>query len=119
MKPYGDRFSSASHEGDETVSFGVARPEAQPTWEVHVPVSLFARAQAISNGYNLHLLHVIDPYSRSRLSIEQCRTLADELVFVAEVVNDELLKHHISAVLDLVERCIRKSGREELVIEGP
>jgi hypothetical protein len=62
---------------------------------------------------------VIDPYSRSRLSVEQCRTLANELVFIAEVVNDELLRDHLSVLLDLVERCIRASGREELVIEGP
>ena len=119
MKPYADRFLATSYEGDEPVSLGLARPDADPIWEVHVPESLSGRAQAISSAYNLHLLPVIDPYSRSQLTVEQCRTLANEIVFVGEVVNDELLRRHLSAILDLVERCIRESGGQELVIEGP
>lgn len=119
MKLYADRFLAASYQGEEPVSLGLVRPGADPTWEVHVPLSLFGRAQAISNDYNLHLLHAIDPYSRSLLNVEQCRTLANELVFVSEVVNDELLRDYLSAVLNLVELCIRASGREQLAIEGP
>jgi hypothetical protein len=119
MKPYADRFLAASYEGDEPVSLGLARPDADPLWEVHVPESLFGRTQAISSACNLHLLPVIDPYRRSRLTVEQCRTLADALVFVAEAVNDELLRRHVSAILDLVKWCMRESGGQELVIEGP
>jgi hypothetical protein len=119
MKQYADRFLESTYQADEPVSVGICRPDAEPTWELPVPLTLFARAQAISDGYNLHILHLIDPYTRTRLNVDQCRTLADELVFVAEVVNDELLRHHLLALLSLVERCVRKSGREELVIEGP
>ena len=108
---FGDRVESARYAGDEpvTVSWGDQAHD--------VPERLFVRAQLVAQAYELHLLPAIDVYARTALGREQCATLADELAFVAGLLEDALLLEHGRAMQGLAEQCARSGG--ELVIEGP
>jgi hypothetical protein len=111
---FADRFLADTYARDEVVQLDYG----DSTCAVVMPERLFARAQCIARDYELHLLPIIDIYSRTRLNRPQCDTLLDEINFIATVSTDDLLREYLGRVQSLVSACVRVPQRE-LLIEGP
>jgi hypothetical protein len=119
MQQYEDRFRAESYDADEPICVGTGRPGGPPGCQADIPDSLFARAQLIAQAYKLHLLPIIDYHRETRLNRAQCDTLCEELLFIGNVVNDDLVRLQIRKVLAVVEESLRSPGDTEVVIEGP
>src|SRR5438477_2646333 len=109
---FSDRFRSDSYAEDEPVAIS-ANGQAHS-----VPERLFTRLQQIAGAYELHLLPSIDIYTRTVLDGERCEAFVDEVAFVAEVVNDPLLRPHVDQLIALGKSCLSR-GNAELTIDGP
>jgi hypothetical protein len=108
-----DRFVSDRYARDESVRITAAGGAHS------VPERLFGRAQKVAEAYELHLLPTIDPYARTQLTKEQCRTLGEELAFIRSVVSDTLLQSHLDRLLELARECVTSPFASEFLIEGP
>jgi len=111
---FADRLLADTYRNDEGVRLDYGDLERA----VFVPERLFGRAQCLARAYDLHLLPAIDIYTKTRLDRAQCEVLLDEIVFVARVSNDELLRVHLARIQDVVASSVRLA-RCELCIEGP
>jgi len=116
---YSDRFLSSTYADDPPVCLSLSTRNRGDRKTVCLPESLFARAQAIARGYNLHLLATIELYGETSLHKDQCATLAAELAFISEVVNDDLLSHHLREALHVVRACANCAGPAAVLVEGP
>ena len=108
-----DRFTPDRYADDEPVKVGALGDEH------HVPERLFTRTQQIAAAYELHLLPVLDIYTRTELTREQCHTLADELTFIRDLIADPLLDQHLGALLALADACRHSPEPAMLTVEGP
>jgi len=116
---YADRFLATTYADDQPVCLSVSTRNRSDRQTVCLPESLFVRAQAIARAYNLHLLPTIELYGETSLLKDQCATLMAELSFVSEVVNDDLLAHHLREVLQVVRACADCAGPAAVLFEGP
>lgn len=126
MTPYSDRFEPNTYDDDETVAIAPCKPNDSMEWwkqnEANiawVPERIFTRAKAIASAYELHLLPVIDIYEKTELNSKQVQTFDEELAFIHDIVNDELLRHWISAMRKAVQTVLQSSREMVIVIEGP
>jgi len=108
-----DRFQSERYAGDEPVSLTVDGH----TWDM--PERLFARAQYLARAYELHLLPMVESYGKTQLNGQQAGTLAEELAFIRDLVDDGVLRPHLDAWIALALACSRSARPASLVIEGP
>jgi len=116
---YADRFLSSTYSDDQPVCLSVSTRDRSDRQMVCIPESLFARAQAIARAYNLHLLPTIELYAETSLHKDQCATLVAELLFVSDVVKDDLLVHHLREALRVLSACVNCAGPAAVLIEGP
>jgi hypothetical protein len=115
MGAFDDRFMASTYESDEPVEI-----ELDPTGiRATIPERLFRRIQHIAIAYELHLLPVVDVYTRTTFVKAQCPGLFDELTFIGTVIRDDLLLSQLAHFRDAVASCIRSPGEARLVIEGP
>ena len=119
MIDYADRFVSSTYADDEPVCLTVHTQDRADRHSVSIPESLFARAQAIASAYKLHLLPTLEIYAETSLDKDQCATLLDEVRFIGEVTNDQLLGGHLIEIAKALERCVTSSGAAAVLIEGP
>ncbi len=125
MDEYKDRFDPKKYEQEEPVNVGYGVP-GEEKWgrEIEqeialVPSPIFARAQAIARGYELHLMPLIDIYVRTELNKTQAETLLSELKFVKQVANDPLLAGWLEKIEKNVLRVVRSTKEMVVIIEGP
>lgn len=112
---FDDRFKPETYADDDPVEIGTSPPGVTAT----VPERIFARAQHIATGYQLHLLPVIPTAGTTTLVRDQCSTLLEELRFMEALVGDELLARHLAGIAAVVESCLRSPAATRLIIEGP
>jgi len=110
---FSDRFQPERYADDEPVSLTVDGH----TWDV--PERLFARAQYLARAYDLHLLPTLEIYDKTQLNGHQAGTLAEELAFIRDLVDDGALRPHLDAWIALALACSRSARPASLVIEGP
>src|SRR5260221_3247897 len=104
---------------DEPVSLGISLPGEEPEWLLNLPQRIFTRLQLLASAYELHVLPNIDPNTESRLNQERCRSLHDELCFVADQSSDGLVRTAIASALVVVDRAMGIAHPVEVVVEGP
>ena len=119
MTDYVDRFLASTYADDEPVCFSVFTQDRADRLTVSVPESLFARAQAIAVGYNLHLLPTIELYGETWLNKQQCVVLLEDVMFIGKLLNDKLLSHHLLQIVETLEKCVNSLGPASLMVEGP
>jgi hypothetical protein len=119
MADYSDRFVASTYSDDEPVLFSVTAENRNDRFSVSMPESLFARAIKLGAAYNLHLLPTLEVYGETSLVKAQCATLLQEVRFVVEIVNDSLLRQHLSELISALERCAHAPGLSGMLIEGP
>src|SRR5262249_41167337 len=119
MNRFADRLEEATYRSDESVSFGVSREAEEPKWLVDLPERIFGRLQLLASAYELHVLPAIDPYAKTRLNAEQCRSLRGGLVFMPSLWSDELVRRGTAALLEVLDRAVTNPFPTEVVIEGP
>ena len=110
---FADRFESDRYASDEPVTLTADGR----TWDV--PESLFVRAQHLARAYDLHLLPTLEVYGKTQLNGHQAGVLAEELVFIRDLVEDAALRPHLDAWISLALVCSRSARPVDLVIEGP
>ena len=115
---YADRLARDLSEGDD-VDVGLKRPHGDVEPAGSVDWLLFLRAAHIAEAYLLHVLPSIDVYGYNELVKAQCETLVDEIAFVSEVVNDDVLREELVVLHDAALTCIRSPYELLLVLEGP
>jgi hypothetical protein len=125
MDEYKDRFYPKKYEEEEPVAVGYGVP-GDEEWgrdieqeTALVPSPIFARAQAIARGYDLHLMPLIDIYVRTELNKVQAETLLNELRFIKQVANDPLLAGWLEKMEKNVLRVVRSAKEMVVIIEGP
>ena len=118
---YSDRFDAASFSDDEPVEIRAYRGSRRAsTYDEHVmPEGLFTRLGLLASAYKLHQLSALEPYGPTELNKEQARRVAEEVRFIARVVDDRLLAPHLAAVQRVADYCWKHSGEGWLIIEGP
>jgi hypothetical protein len=118
---YDDRFDAATFAEDEPVEIRAHRgSRGASTNDEHVmPESLFSRLILLASAYNLHQLPTLDPYGPHELNAQQARRVAEEVSFVARVVNDPLLAPDLAAIRRVADYCWQHPGQSWLIIEGP
>jgi hypothetical protein len=115
---YADRLSREFTRG-EGVNVGVLRPGREVEQLGHIEGPLFIRAQRIASAYDLHVLSGIEFYAESALVKAQCESLAEEIVFVSGVVNDDVLRDQLVVLRDAALKCVRSPSEMLLVLSGP
>lgn len=124
MDKYRDRFDPKKYEDEEPVAVGYGVPGAQEWGQdgeqeiALVPSPIFARAQAIASGYDLHLMPLIDIYARTELNRNQSVTLLNELRFVRQIANDPLLAEWLEKMEKNVLRVVQSAKEMVVIIEG-
>lgn len=80
---------------------------------------LFQRLTAVAGGYELHTLPMLGGSEPVRLDQARCQSLLDELVFVAERLDDPLAAPTAQAIQDYVAVRDRRPGwAGEVTFEG-
>jgi len=110
---FADRFEPERYAGDESVSV-TANDQT-----LDIPERLFARAQDLARAYALHLLPTLEIYGKTQLNRQQAATLAEELAFIRELVDDAALRPHLDAWISLALTCSQSPRAASVVIEGP
>ena len=116
---YADRFLPSTYAGDESVCLTVSAQSRADRLTACLPERIFARAQALARAYDLHLLPTIELYGETSLHKNQCATLVAELSFLSGIVNDDLLVHHLRAMLTIVRACANCAGPAGVLVDGP
>lgn len=112
--PLRDRFDGTRYLDDEPVRVAGAASE----WLV--PESIFCRAQAIAQAYQLHMLPVVDTHGTTHLTRAQCDGLAEEVALIRAVTIDPLLEQHLCHVEAILRACaVSPVSDAAVVIEGP
>lgn len=125
MDEYRDRFDPKKYEEEEPVAVGYGPPGAEEWWQnieeeiAWIPSPIFARAQAIASGYDLHLMPVINIYVRTELNQSQAETLLSELRFIRQVANDPLLAEWLEKAEKNVLRVVQSAKELVVIVEGP
>jgi hypothetical protein len=118
---YDDRFVAATFAEGEPVEIRAYRGSRRAsTTDEHVMAeSLFSRVILLASAYNLHQLPTLDPYGPHELNAQQARRVAEEVSFIAAVVNDPLLAPDLAAIQRVADYCWKHAGESWLIIEGP
>jgi hypothetical protein len=117
---YGDRLTAGTEfTTGEGVSVGVMRPgeDVEELGFIHGP--LFVRAQRIADAYELHVLPGIEFYAESALVKAQCQSLVEELAFISDVVNDDVLRDQLVTLREAALRVVRSPTELLLILAGP
>jgi hypothetical protein len=99
----------SAFENDEvTVAFG-ARGVGSSAG-IAIPERLVARLVALGAAYELHLASLIEVHGELEFNSQQCVSLADELRFIGEVVNDAAIHKALTVLLPIVDAVGRSSS---------
>lgn len=109
---YSDRLDPATYADDEPV---VIFEEGHEADGLYVSERLFWRLVQVGKGYELHHLPLLGGMDPVRLGREQCRTLCDELAFVAERLDDPLAVATAQSVFTFVQTRAQRPGEETFV----
>jgi hypothetical protein len=122
---FADRLEPMTYQNDEpwTVALvGAGRPvdwtNSVPDEDQAVPERIVQRILALATAYELHQLSSLGPNGQNRLNSQQSASLADELHFLLQQINDPALHVFAGPLQRLAARCAR-DARLELLVEGP
>lgn len=109
MNRFDDRLDAERYADDP--AFGVGLGEGTPgdqdsAW---IPERLLARVVALGRAYELHLLPLIEEHEQVHFNSQQAESLAGEVAFVLERVDDPLLRDHGRRIAELVRRGAREA----------
>ena len=99
-------------------------PDFYPSDEseyVAIPERIMWRIIGIAKAYDLHFSVLVSDngYDRWVYRGPQIQTLEDELEFIFNLVNDEILREYINRIQAMVRKAIIQPNRLELAFEGP
>jgi len=115
MDLYPDRFIAGTYEDEQPDAIWI---DGHADEGLAVPAFVFRRLLAIGAAYHLHYLGSVLEYDEeTRLDAVQCRDLVREIEFIAEVVQDPLLKASVVPVLEVVARVSRRAPSAVLVVD--
>ncbi|TVX93805.1 hypothetical protein [Paenibacillus agilis] len=77
-----------------------------------IPISVATRMICIGQGYGLKYSSLIDVYGDLKLNFQQLDGFKEELMFILELVNDEVLKHYISSLIELIIVCLYDPNKQ-------
>ena len=86
--------------------------------QIEIPDVLLARLISLGEAYQLPVISRIDLYDDISLSNVQCEGLLHELDFIFQILNDDLLKKHLSKMKELANKCIDAKGKYRLLVAG-
>jgi hypothetical protein len=120
-REFGDRFDAATYVNDEFVHVFRADQHAPlPDSGVWVPERLWGRIRCIGLGYELHLTSVFDGSADPVfLTGPQVAQLDNELVFIADLVDDPLLSSWLELLLGLLRVRSQIASRFSVGLEFP
>lgn len=114
MNRYADRLYAATYEDDPPV--GVYRDD--PNGGVWVPERLFLRITSVARGYSMHLLPLLGGPEPVELTPPMIEEFLDEVAFVADRLNDELVMAWAEVLSAYAAEALRQVGGGRLVVEG-
>ncbi len=96
-------------------------PDENYKFVEYFPERLVWRVIGVAKAYDLHFPSQLadDGCSRSVLRNAQVKSLETQLVFLAGLVNDELVENVIRKMQGLCTEVLRADGKLELAFEGP
>lgn len=111
MERFGDRLCAEAYEDDPLTGVFADDPD-QGVW---IPERLFDRLVFVAKGYELHVLSnlKVDDTVLSRPLIE---AFVDEVTFVAERLDDDVLAPWLQRLVDYAGRQLRAPVKIKLVI---
>jgi hypothetical protein len=117
-----DRLTPSSYADDEVVGIAAVPrtelpgPLGDERW-TYVPERLWRRVLNLSNAYELHIGHVLEPVIDTVLAKEQCESAAGELRFLRDIVADPALHYVLDVILRALDSSIR--GSDVAVVFSP
>jgi hypothetical protein len=122
---FADRVAPETYQNDETWAVGLVGAGRAVDWasmlpdeHTGIPEGIAERLLALGRAYRLHQLSALNGTKQNRLNGQQAGSLADELAFLARVVDDPALREHVKPLLEFATRCGRSNGME-LLLEAP
>jgi hypothetical protein len=122
---FADRVAPGTYQNDEAWAVGLVSAGRAVDWasklpdeRTGIPEGIAERLLALGRAYRLHQLSALDGTAQNRLNGQQAGSLADEVAFLARVVDDPALREHIKPLLEFASRCGR-SNSMELLLEAP
>jgi|GEM_PF-1614030 len=111
MRPgrFADRLDPKTYESDGEV-VGIYENDPDEHDALWCSGRLFRRLTTIGRAYELHTLPLLDGSADLRLNQTQCVSLVDEIAFVAERVNDDVLVALAQSLSDYVTARARRRG---------
>lgn len=119
MGNYDYLFDIETFKDEEEIVFEWAELGSNTSeWYKCFLLSIFNRMRLIGIAYGLKYLSLLDTYGDIVYKSLQIETFIDELIFVKEVVNDELLESYIDSLLELIKPYTYKINEYVLTIQG-
>lgn len=122
---FADRVAPETYQGNEPWAVGLVRAGRAVDWasslpdeHTGIPEGIAERLLAPGRAYRLHQLSALDGTKQNRLNGQQAASLAEEIAFLARVVDDPALREHVKPLLEFATRCGR-SNDMELLLEAP
>ena len=122
---FADRVAPETYQDDEPWAVGLVGAGRAVDWasmlpdeHTGIPEGIAERLLALGRGYRLHQLSALSGTQQNRLTGQQAASLADEVAFLAGVVDDPALREHVKPLLEFATRCGRSKGME-LLLEAP
>jgi hypothetical protein len=111
---FADRFLDSTYADDEPVHIFI--PRGTDRW---VPERLWWRLVGLGRAYEVHLLPLLPGATDPQfLNAQQVATLVDEVQFVADVVDDDLIAGLVAELVPLLVEAQLQPDEHALGIEG-
>jgi hypothetical protein len=105
---FADRLDAATYEHDEVVGVYETTPDDKDS--LLLSERLVQRLARIAAAYELHTLPMIGGSDPAVLNRQRCQALVDELVFVAERLDDPVAITTAQTIQDYVAARLRRPG---------
>jgi len=106
---FADRLDPKTYQADDEV-VGIYETDPNEHDALWFSGRLFRRLTTIGDAYELHTLPLLDGSTDLRLNQTQCISLVDEVAFVAERINDDVLVSLAQSFSDYVTTRVRRSA---------
>lgn len=115
---YSDKFQASNYDDGAPCIIGLFDQSIMKESCVTVFESLLLRLIKIGQAYELHILSFLDIHNDTYLNAVQCENLIDELNFISQIINDDLLQQQIKQILKPANECVKYGGKYQLMIGG-
>ncbi len=116
-RDYSDRFDPKKYANDEPIHIWILGGDAKAQ-DIWIPERIWYRIVNVGKAYDLHLLPLCLPIGTDDVFLNglQAESLIDEIVFVATIMDDDIVRDVVTKLEPLLAEARLHKG---IGIEGP